>query len=453
MIDVLGLFNYLTNSVASLWNYLQNNPSLFIIVVPIVTLVINAIGKFVSGVSILQPFKELAYRQEKYRDERKLRKFNEKIALDYIKLGDSLLDISQFDQAKVAFEKAFSLDPVNNDAHMGILKSEIFQPIFKKEPTYYDRERTINYIKKILDYNGLDRHALYFLGEIHRDYDEKNRLIAKRYYNTVIVLYCEDCVLDATIPDKTYTFFKRIKLQLTAFISNIYHIAIKIFHRQPTSLQNFSSKNQSIICSLAKYGLAWIYLADGKEPSIVLESMQNIPKDHQENPVILGGLAYIELVNRKYGEAIEKLGYLIKSNPHIIVSHWDIIQAYRMLDNINYAYIYSQKLIKIIDDEDVFSLGSNRRVNLLEIDKCKVKFFKSIREKKCYSYYTVALTSYLKGHEKEAFDHLGKALLLDSTDTNPSKNVILYDIDCIKKAHVKYIRKLNIFKEHIEEFS
>lgn len=347
------------------------------------------------GISFDQSLKEVAHRQEVYRRECDLRKFNECIANHYLKLGNSLLDISQPEAAKAAFKKVCSLDPMNIEAHLGLLKSEVFQPISKREPAYYDIEKTKKMLEIILNVKNNDPHALYFLGEFYRDFNPEK---AKEYYNKVLDL-----------------------------------------------------KLESELDGLAYYGLAWLALLD-KDKGTALELAKKAANRSEYNSVVLNGLGYVYLVNKKYDNTIKILETLLKYNPYLMPSYCNIIQAYRMTGNIKNAYVYSKKLIYCIENKDVFSIELNRRLSFVEMDSDGgVARIKGIADRKCFSYFTVALTCYLNDSEDEAHTYIDKAKSLDYCCNQSSYlKVLLYNIECIQEKYKELIPKLDNFRKIIE---
>lgn len=385
-----------------IFDFFAYSPQIVALVIICSSLCTVIVGHFRYGISFDQSLKEVARRQKVYRRERKLRKFNERISNHYLKLGDSLLDISQPESAKIAFNKACSLDPMNIEAHLGLLKSEVFQPISKSEPAYYDIERTKKMLEIILDVKNNDRHALYFLGEFYRDVDPEK---AKEYYNKVLDL-----------------------------------------------------KRGSELDSLAYYGLAWLALLD-KDKVTALELASNAADRNEHNPVVLNGLGYVYLVNNKYDKTIEILGPILKNNPYLMPSYCNIIQAYRMAGNIKDAYVYSKKLIYCIENEDIFSIESNRRLSFVEMDRDGgVARIKGTADRKCFSYFTVALTCYLNDSKDEFKIYLGKAKSLDYCCNQSSYlKVLTYYSECIQEEYKKQekykelIPKLESFRTTINK--
>jgi tetratricopeptide (TPR) repeat protein len=189
-----------------------------------------------------------------------------------------------------------------------------------------------------------------------------------------------------------------------------------------------------------------------KEKSDALSLTNEAVVKSDFNPVILNGLGYVHLVREEYKESIEILKTLLDYNPYIITSHWDIIQAYRMVSEHKEAYVYSQKLINCIEDQNVFSLPSNRRISIMENDfDGNCEFFKGINEKKCYSYFTAALSSYLVDKKAESYIYIEKALSLIYCDQTKALKVLVHNINCLEKDNEEFKKVLYKFRKNIEK--
>lgn len=380
---------------------LSDNLGLIVLVGTIITALI---GKFKYHISLFHPLHEIRQRQENYEQRqenykrtRGLMILKEEMAKDYVALGNSLLNIIQLDAAKAEFEKGRSLDPVNQDAYIGILKSEIFQPILNKEPTYYDIERTTKKIEILLKRDENDKHAYFFLGEINRNYDKT----------------------------KALENFKKV----------------------------ISIEPKTDLDSLAYFGMAWIEATNngnqGNEKAC--KYLETAEEKCKSNPVILNGLGYQYIIQKNYDLAIEKLTYLLEINPYVISAYWNIINAYRLANQFGNAHKYSIKLMNYIKNDNVFSLGPNcRSYFFMADDDGSGVYFKEIIEKRCYSYYTVALTCYLLISEEEGKKYLEEAKGLQHCDKTSAQKYLKYNINCLKKENPIIISKLTEFEKLIE---
>jgi tetratricopeptide (TPR) repeat protein len=349
------------------------------------------IGRIFYGISIFRPIEELLYKQETYRREHELRKFNEIMANYYLELGNAFLDVCKLEYAKIEFEKARSLDPANIKVHIGLQKTEIFQPILKKDTGHYDFPRAIKMINVILKENPNDKHAYLFLAMLYLNkIDYKT---ASTYYEKVISL-------------------------------------------NPKSDAN----------SLAYSDLAYIYTSqDKKEHALMcLEEAVNIYPWSSE---VLNNLSYHYLIQGRYKEAIGHLRHLLQFNPYYIIAYWNIINAYRMIGNFEAAHDYNKKLIGCIDDEEVCSLDT--APYFFNTDDGGT-YFKDNMEKKCYSYCSMALTCYLRGLETEAREFIDKAKILSPCDKTSTKNFVYFNVKSLQQANVTLTPKLEEFKELLQ---
>lgn len=313
MTELRDLLSYL--------NILSRNLAAFLLCGSILAVII---GRIHFGLSIFQPIEELVYKQEMNRRKIELRKFNERMANSYLELGNALLDVGKLETAKIEFEKARSLSPAYIKAHMGLLKSEIFQPILNKDPVHYDYERTIKMLNLILKENPNDKHAYLFLAIVYQNIDLK---IASKYLEKVISL-----------------------------------------------------NPKSDIDSRAYSGLVYIYASQGKKEHafMYVEEAANICG---WNPVVTNNLGYQYLMRGRNEKAIEHLKCLLEFNPYYTIAYWNIINAYRMIGNFKFAYEYSIKLIKCIEDEEVCSLKMNTVDYFFDTDSGGVYFKDKYGEK------------------------------------------------------------------------
>lgn len=454
-IHISLIVHLLVAYIPGLWNYiLSSYPLVLLSFTAFFSLIYAIYGKLRYGISFFQPLEELAHRQANYRRERDLIESNIKLASYFVELGDSLLDVIQLEAAKDAYKKALSFDPKNIDANIGILKSEVFQPILTKEPAYYDMEKTRKKLELILSINTHDRHALYFLGEIYRNVKNEE---AKNFYNQVLSLYSRYYVsVGETRSDNYCTILNKIKVQIRALLTKSKQgVIIKLCH-QPRTSQSLLSEHKSDLCSFAYYGLYGIALKEKKKDS-AFKYVSDAYEICNFNPVILNGLGYMHLVRREYEDTIRILAPLLESNPYTLASYCNIIQAYRMTGNIRNAYVYSKKLIHCMENEDVFSLITNRRMNIVEIDRSgEGVLLKGVDNRKFYGYCTVALTCYLNGLDKEASTYMHMALNLNFCDKILYSKIMLYQIECMQEEYKKQekykelISKLENFRKMVE---
>ena len=115
MVDILNSISFLSSN----WPFF-----LFLI-----SIIVILIGRIFKGISILQPLEEIAYKQQNYRGVQDRRQFKDRMVIRNINLGNSFLDAYNLEAAKTEFEKALNKDPTNIKAHMGLIKSEVFQPL------------------------------------------------------------------------------------------------------------------------------------------------------------------------------------------------------------------------------------------------------------------------------------------------------------------------------------
>lgn len=147
----------------------------------------------------------------------------------------------------------------------------------------------------------------------------------------------------------------------------------------------------------------------------------------------------------------------------MIVAYWNITDLFRINNDFTNAYNYSTKLIRFIEEENVFSLEINRRFYFFKgyekgLKGLKGFIFKGELDKKCYSYFTVALTCYLKNLSSEAQKYIEEAKNLCNCDRTQAIEFLRFSISSLqynyKKSehlHKEKLNKLEKFKKIINE--
>lgn len=337
-----------------------------------------------DGISGYQLFKEIEHAQK-----------SKKIARDLCEFGYEMLDCRKLEVAKETFEKAISFDPTNSEAHLGLFKSAIFEPILTKNPMYYDAEIALKKIEIVLKRNPKDRHAFYFLGEIYRDSDPKKASI---YYNKLI-----------TLNPKSY------------------------------------------LAGLAYNSLAYI-AATEKDNDSAFNYMKKAANLCEMNSSVLNNLSYQYSIRGYYDTSIDTLVRLIKHDPYKMIAFWNIINSFRSLGRFEESYVYNKKLIELIEDENSFNYSFSFVSFFFQTDYSgNGVYFNDVSTKKCYSYYSMALTCYLLNKTEEMNMFLEKAQNFDFIDKVPSLKFLYYNIECIQKNNVRVTYKLDNIKGLLEE--
>jgi tetratricopeptide (TPR) repeat protein len=151
----------INNDIFNLINFLSSN---WVIIISFISILVILVGQIFYEISIFQP---LIDKQENYRKQKELQEFENRMIIRHLKLGNSFLDVYKLEAAKTEFEKALNLDQKNIEAHMGLIKSEVFEPILKKDAAHYDPEIAESKLNLILEENPDDKHALLFLGKVY----------------------------------------------------------------------------------------------------------------------------------------------------------------------------------------------------------------------------------------------------------------------------------------------
>jgi len=371
MVDILNSISFLSSN----WPFF-----LFLI-----SIIVILIGRIFKGISIFQTLEEIAYKQQNYRRVQDLRQFKDKMVIRNINLGNSFLDAYNLEAAKTEFEKALNKDPTNIEAHMGLIKSEVFQPL-ERDLAYYDPDIAEKKIDLILKENENDKHALLFLGIVYTAIDNEKALI---------------CLNKAILSDPKFAIA----------YSNI----AKVYAMQNKNDESLATMKKA--ASLSKW-----------------------------NPIINNSLGYQYLINDMYEEAIKQLDFLLRFDPYFLIAYWNITNSYRMFGRFQLAYKRQKKLIELLEDENVTSLKRNQLRWFFNTESDKGVIFYDLIGKKSYSYYSMALTCYLIDSKKEAQEYIDKAQELRGCDKISSLEFLNFNIKCLKDKDSNLINKLDEFR-------
>ena len=365
---------------------ISSNFPLFIFVLSVIGLMI---GKFRYNTSLFAALEKIAFEQEKNRREQKQQEFQKRITNRYIALGNSLLNVGQLEISKNQFEKALSIDPLNTDAQLGLIKSEIF---YSNQNSGYSAEVCRKKIELILAEKPADPHAYTFLADVYgslklSEYDD----IALSYYEKAISVDPEIAIA---------------------------HFGIACIYDKRKKLDEALRKYEQA------YGLSeWSHL-------------------------FANNLAYQYVQRKRYKEAINKYQLMVSLQCDYLLPYYSIASCYRLVGNFEESYRYLKQLIKMFEDEKITSQIKNRGEWCFRIDIGDVPVY-TITDKKWYAYYSLALTYHCLDDKAHTEKYIEQAELLHIEDVQWINNLISYDIDLLINEQPDLKPKLEEFKNNI----
>lgn len=291
------------------------------------TLIGAIIGMVKYDISLLQPLEKIANDQQEYRRKGEQEKFKKAITARHISLGNGLIEIGKFDEAKAEFAAALAVDPLNNEASIGLFKSQIINQSNNLEPNI---EVMVKKVNMILQFTPNDAHAFYLLGMIYKDNDEKT---AMRHFQKAIHL------------------------------------------------------NSSLADAFFRIGM--LYEIDNQlTTSEALEYYQIAYELSPLNETYLNNLAYQFLQAGEYQLAIEKYKELIKFNQNDLLPYITISHAFLRLNNFSESANYLNKLIQIVESKPFILESKLNKMQWFfeEFSENKV-LLDTINKKLCYVYF------------------------------------------------------------------
>jgi tetratricopeptide (TPR) repeat protein len=312
----------------------------------------------------------------------KLNQYKMKMAKRHIALGNSFLNTAQLEAARVEFDKALVIDESNIDAHFGKLKTEIFLPI---ENDGYNPEIVKKRLDAIFAEDSIDPHANVYLGDIYFEIDNDSALM---YYNKA--------------------------LKADSGIAAAYFGKGVIFDTEYNIDSAISMYSKAL--SLSEW-----------------------------NQTYLSNLAYQYYKKKEFDKAINYYTESVERNSNFILNLFGLSSAYRFQGKLEYADYYSKYLIQFINNDNLMALSANSSNWFWNAGEDHVLFY-DLPMKKCYAYYSAALTAYLQNDFEAADNYIEQAKALNSTNEQSVKILMAFDVDELADFNKTYSAQLIDFK-------
>jgi tetratricopeptide (TPR) repeat protein len=308
----------------------------------------------------------------------------------HVELGNSLLLVGEAKEAKAEFERARELDPFNQRAEMGILKSELFESVEAEDyaPAVIDRK-----LDELVEERP-DTHVYAFRGTL-------------RYFEVI-----------PPAPDLAEQK-KEKPYQLALSDLN------KAVNRNPSNAYAYS-------------GMASIYSELGQFDN----HLKNAEKAHNLAPRdqwFKHSYANALYVNKRYKDAIIEYEEITFLDSQFMWAYHDLAQLYRLTDDyfaLSDSQLYYRQFINMLEDEEVTSLEKNQGgvVFTTGPDSYPV-YLSETPEMRYYAYYSIALTSYLLGQTKNADDYVNKAkaIQVDRDIKSEIERLMKYDVKVLQE--------------------
>lgn len=346
--------------------------------------VISALaGWLIYDISLLRPLEEIAFQQRQDRLIQQRDLYMNRMEERHIKLANSFLNVAQLQAAKGEFQKVLALRPHSVEAHFGLMKAEIFEPIIKRE---YDPGIAEQRLKLLQQERPNDPHIYSFLGDVYLYIDREK---AAEYYSKAI----------AMDPD----------------VAHAYH-GVGLIH----DLEDQPDQ------AIEMYSKAW--------------------ELSTWNQNYLNNLAYQYLRRKNYSEAIEKYRLLLSLDGGYLLAYYTISNAYRLSGNLQGARWYQEQLTKHLDNENLTKMARNAGEWYFHGDGRRVHFYEYPR-KKYYAYLNLALTLFLLGDDKAADSFVVRAKALEIADISDLHGLINFDAAELETEHPNLKDALGKFRK------
>jgi tetratricopeptide (TPR) repeat protein len=349
----------------------------------IITVLGLLFGRVVYGISPLYWLEDIKHKQDEHDKKIEEETFKRRMVGRHIELGHALLDVYELEAARANYKKALALDELSVEAQMGVLKAEIFLSVRRKDYSPQVAEKQLQLIQAE---NPNDKHAFLFLGDVY--------------------MYIE--------PERALEYFD------------------KALQQDP---------NLAVVHNFIGY------LHDQKgESDEALACYQKAAALEKWNTMILSNAAYHTLRKKLYHDAIRQFDLLLRLDPKLLWAYWSLVQAYRLVDNLQNAYAWQQALMSRLEDDAITSLPVNQS-ELLFYAGDELLYLYGLPQIRCFSYYSAALTCHLMAKAAEAEAWLQKARSLSVEDRTPLEKLLRSYISELQQEQSSYDKQLQEFTQ------
>lgn len=360
--------------------------STWVVFFAIVTLFTLLMGWALYGTSPLHSLERIAHEQAQEQREQEQVRSKKEMGAYYVDLGNSLLNVGQASAAKDEFERALEVDPLNTKAQEGSLQSDLFMSI---EAEDYDPGVTEQKLKQLLDRYPKDTHLWAFLGDVFSYYD----------------------------PDQALKDYQK---------------AVEI---NPENAHAYS-------------GMAGIYYDQGKYE----KNLEMAEKAHDLSPwdpSLQHNYANALYGAERYKDAVVQYEDITSWDPQFIGAYHDLAQLYRLIGDLDSSQLHYVRFIAMLEDEEVTSLEKNQGFfSFTTGPDSPPVYLGENAEMRYYAYYSIALTSYLRGYTDAAEYYASKAedIQIDPYAESEIERLMRYDITLLEEKQEDLRFKADAFR-------
>ncbi len=350
--------------------WVSSNWILFVFVLSLIGILIAYVC---FGVSPFHPFKEIAAKQKEYTKKSDQMDYSEKMVKNHLKLGENLLNIGRYKEAKVEYEAALKLEKANIKARMGMYKIRLYE----RMKTNYAPDVIEKEIQFIIGENGAnDPQANMFLGRIFAQGGNSKK--ARDHYTKVI------------------------------------------------------SKHPKV--AEARFAMGLLEESEGNiEES--LRMYEEAVKLSKWNIMYLNNLASIHFKRKQYQKAIDFYEKVLQLDHEFLAPYDGVAKAYLHMGKIKEAAFYNHGLVSRLGNKELTDLPKNDVFWVYDTLNAQAPaMFHDLPGKQIYAIYSLSLIWHLSGDKSVAEPYIKKAQKIECAYRYSIKNVIEKDLDDLQKA-------------------
>jgi tetratricopeptide (TPR) repeat protein len=168
------------------------------------------------------------------------------------------------------------------------------------------------------------------------------------------------------------------------------------------------------------------------------------------NERYLNNLAYVYFLKEEFGKAISTYELVLKLDYEYLLPYCEIALAHRLMGDLAMARNYQYRLVELLNNQKISVQQKNNDVWFFETGKGIVSLF-TIIQKKFYAIYSLSMSLFLLGQEKEAKHLTQKAKNLDVEKEDAIMELIKSDLTNFSAKNEKYQIRANMYLKFVLE--
>jgi Tfp pilus assembly protein PilF len=351
---------------ARLWAWATANVLVVVTLVSVAGLVgalaINRVGFWAIATELASDYRAAEQRNE--------------LIDQHLELGDRLLGAEQLKASRVEFERVLAIEPTNVDAHRGVFKATIFQPIAEQQ---FDPSSAEVRLQSLIEIDPGDRDAHAFLGDLYRMQGDAHAYVADRGRGSQ-------------------------KEAARQNASRSYAAALA---------QYADGIDEARPLPHAYHGTGLVYLRQGQNDRAIemFQLARDLAPGQQRYET---DLAIVQYLVEDYTPARENFDQLLARDDRLLLPSYYLAAIWRLGDQLKRAREHDERLQRMLAQPAIQALERNSTPWVFPTRRGWVSI-SPLEQKRAITFFTSALTAHLLGDERTAAELRAKAATMRVT--------------------------------------